>query len=62
MEQLPFIALIVGPYTNKKKNDSLLKIFHLNKNVPYSLNFKYTSCSRLRKNILLEIKDLFNSY
>lgn len=59
---MPFVALIVGPYSMKGKNDSLIKIFHLKKNIPYSLGFKHVPCDGVRKELLLEIKKLFSTY
>jgi hypothetical protein len=59
---MPFIALIVGPYSVKGKNDSLVKIFHLKKNIPYSLAFKQVPCIGVRKELLHEMKKLFMKY
>jgi len=59
---MPFVALIVGPYSVKGKNNSLIKIFHLKRNTPYSLGYKHVPCTGIRKDILLEIKKLFGTY
>lgn len=59
---MPFIALIMGPYSVKGKNDSLIKIFHLKKNTPYSLAFKQVPCTGVRKELLHEMKKLFIKY
>ena len=59
---MPFVALIIGPYSVKNKNDSLIKIFHLKKNVPYNLAFKNVPSTKLRKAMITELKDLFTKY
>jgi hypothetical protein len=59
---MPFVALIVGPYSSKGKNESLIKIFHLRKGTPYSLGFRQAPTTALRKEILNEIKKLFSKY
>ena len=53
LEDLPFIGLIIGPYSQKGRNESLLKIFHIvNERQPYSLSFKQMPSTRLRKSLI----------
>lgn len=59
---MPFVALIVGPYSTKGKNESLTKIFHLRKGTPYSLGFRQVPCRTLKKELLNEMKRLFMKY
>ena len=41
LANLPFIAMIIGPYSSKNKNESLCKVFHLvNDKKPFNLNYK----------------------
>lgn len=62
IEQMPFLALIIGPYTVKNKYESLIKIFHLKNNLPYNLGYKQVPSNKLRKDILHEMKELFKKY
>lgn len=56
MDNLPFIALIIGPYSVKHRSESLCKIFHLVKEkTPFSLNFKYMLTGKIRKSLITEI-------
>jgi hypothetical protein len=59
---MPFVALIVGPYTLKGKTESILKIFHLKKSIPYNLGFKLVPTKKLRKKLLDDIKEIFSKY
>ena len=69
---MPFLALIIGPYSQKNKVESLLNIFHLSKGgassrgdqlKPYNLSFKTLSCTKLKKSFLgNELKILMASY
>jgi hypothetical protein len=59
---MPFVALIVGPYSVKGKTESLLNIFHLKKSLPYSLGYKLVPTHKLRKNMIEEVKELFVRY
>mmetsp|Transcript_3572 Transcript_3572/g.2600 ORF Transcript_3572/g.2600 Transcript_3572/m.2600 type:complete len:147 (-) Transcript_3572:126-566(-) len=59
---MPFLALIVGPYSVKGKNDSLLKVFHLKKKVPFALSLRQVPCTGLRRSIISEIKKLFEEF
>ncbi len=74
---MPFLALIIGPYSQKNKTESLLKIFHIqggnsNKTLalskgdypkPYELSYKILPCNKLRKSFLgVELKGLLQHY
>jgi hypothetical protein len=60
---LPFLGLIIGPYSSKNKNESLQKIFHVIKEKqPFSLNFKSLPTKKLRKGLIHELKDLYKKY
>ncbi|CDW86052.1 histone h2a deubiquitinase mysm1 [Stylonychia lemnae] len=63
LANLPFIALIIGPYSTKNKNESLCKVFHLVKEKqPFSLNFKQLPNKKMRKALINEIKDILMKY
>ena len=63
LDKLPFVALIIGPYSSKKKTESLCKIFHLVKDKnPYSLNFKQMPSTKLRKSFIGEILEILTKY
>jgi hypothetical protein len=59
---MPFVALIVGPYSLKGKNESILKIFHLRKSIPYNLGYKLVPTKKLRKRLIADIKEIFTKY
>jgi hypothetical protein len=75
-EGLPYLAAIIGPYTQKSKTESLLKIFHLvgggpksaqSKEPPlpkpFELPYKMLPCTKLRKSFFeVEIKNLIGYY
>ena len=73
---MPYLAAIIGPYTQKGKIESLLKVFHIvngkntsgscgNNNFPkpYDLPFKMLPCTKLRKSFFeVELKNLIGYY
>jgi hypothetical protein len=59
---MPFIGLIIGPYTQKSKAESLMKIFLVKDQQPYTLNYKQLPTTMLCKTLLEEIKQLFSKY
>lgn len=63
MDNLPFLALIIGPYSQKNRNESLLKVFHLVKEKqPFSLNYRVLPAKKLRKGLVQELKDILLKY
>lgn len=68
-EDRPFLALIIGPYSQKNRVESLLRIFHLNGGnkgdlgKPYNLTYKNLPQTKLKKSFLNnELKTLLTSY
>lgn len=60
---MPFIALIIGPYSSKGRSESLCKVFHLvREKTPYSLNFKQIPSKKLKKGLMQEIKEILVKY
>ncbi len=75
LEGLPYLAAIIGPYSQKGKTESLLKIFHLVGTTggcqsykgdfpkPFDLPFKTLPCTKLRKSFFeVELKNLLVRY
>lgn len=70
LEGLPFLALIIGPYSQKNRVESLLNIFHLagggitgSNPKPFNLSYKTLPCTKLKKSFLgAELKTLLASY
>eukprot|EP00347_Sterkiella_histriomuscorum_P005805 403355203 len=63
LENMPFVALIIGPYSTKNRNESLQKVFHLIKEKqPFSLIYKQMPSRKIRRALVLEIKELFIQY
>lgn len=58
----PFLGVIIGPYYNTKCADSLLKIFHNKKGIPYSLTYRLLPTSALRKTFWEDTIELFVKY
>lgn len=61
-DNLPFVALITGPYSDKSKLESLVKVFHNKRGHPFTLKYKQMPASKIRKAIFEEISGLFTKY
>lgn len=48
----PFIAAIIGPYYDQQREESLLKVFHNKKKVPYSLQIRQLPAKVLHERVL----------
>jgi hypothetical protein len=60
---LPFIGLIIGPYSQKNRNESLCKVFHIVKEkLPFSLSFRSLPSKKLRKGLIEDVKELLIKY
>ena len=59
---MPFLGLIIGPYHDKARQESLLKIFHNKRGNPFTLKYKQMPASKIRKAIFEEIIALFAKY
>ncbi|TNV85286.1 hypothetical protein FGO68_gene10664 [Halteria grandinella] len=70
LEGLPFLALIIGPYSQKNRVESLLRIFHLSGSTskqdsgkPFNLIYKNLPQAKLKKSFLnKELKNLLAGY
>ncbi len=56
------MALITGPYNDKSKLESLMKVFHNKRGHPFTLKFKPMPATKIRKSIFEEITALFTKY
>lgn len=48
----PFIAAIIGPYFDQSKEESLLKLFHNKRKVPFSLQMRQLPSKTLSARVL----------
>jgi len=63
LDNLPFLGLIIGPYSQKNRNESLCKVFHLVKEKqPFSLNYRPLPTKKLRKGLVDDIREILYKY
>ena len=63
LEGLPFLGLIIGPYSQKNRNEALCKVFHIVKEKqPFSLSFKQVPTKKLRKGLIDDIREILMKY
>lgn len=61
-EGLPFVAVIIGPYHDQSSPDSLLKVFHNKKNLPYSLTYRQLPAEQLGSRVFQQVRSLLQKY
>jgi hypothetical protein len=60
---MPFVALIIGPYSVRNRCEALCKVFHLvRERAPFSLTIRTVPAKKLKKNLVQDIKEILEKY